>query len=1097
MIDKLAERATKAPEKMHPQEGDAMSQTASSASQAQRILSYWHKVEFFESAELKGIDHGQGAIHYRSDELVEFSNCLPWLDQQAIRRAGTQYRVDNSYRFKLYLGLFRREEIFAVARDAYPEQSEAWVERSRDEGLTCSLTAMVREDGTLDRGSIVISTAPWVLGALQQGTLDAVTLDAFEAATEVFRERLTTILTVADNLKSEHGLPPALSTFEIIEMLKAMQGWTAFAPQSEAPALVVQLLPGSSDYATPADQTPPAGADAWAPLAQLAQRLDAPDGEAIETTTDESTSEASGAINELAILNSFFIRDLETILRQLKERPLTPGSPLARYLSGEAQRHPDLLLPEGRSLLMEQLSPRRMPAGRWPGEDAHSMSLMQQFAINTIDQELEDGGLYSVNGPPGTGKTTMLRDLVARNVTKRAEVLAALGSPGAAFGENLTVKLDDQLKPIKTLIPELTGFEMVVASSNNAAVENVTQELPQTKALGDAYQALAYLKPVGQKLAASHEPRGSKLHVDTLPPDKACWGLIATALGNKSNRTTFGERVFFKPTQQCQTDGEAEHYRTLVPALKELAEKGDALQDFRAAQRAFTAAARQVEAIHQDIERLQALKQLEAQIEQTRRQVEVKQRLARRVALWRQDQLAARVSFWPLNAYFRHRAILKRIAQREQRTTQQAEVSQQRLVSLEKKRDAQRQVCEPLEARYQDLRLPDAALDLECPAIQRTSFGHCEALNEARGQLTGRAFELHQAWLVAAYADKKNQLWATIGSLMALLNGGVDDREAAKALWQILFMIVPVVSSTFASIANQFRALGEGGIGWLFVDEAGQAPPQQAVGALWRAKRAVVVGDPLQIEPVFTVPAGLVEAMARGEFERDWYLWSPTTSSVQVVADRANPYGTNEISDEFWVGSPLRVHRRCDEPMFSIANRIAYNDKMLHGNDKLPPGPGDSRWFDVEGSVQGKHFVPAQAEQVARMLKPHIAKTGKPPSVYIISPFKAVANGVKQHLEQALPADVFGGRDKLHDWLHQRVGTVHTFQGKEEDNVIFVLGLAKESSGAAEWASSKPNLLNVAVTRAKKRLYIVGSADIWAGKAYFSDAKESLVQEKE
>ncbi|MCM2973293.1 AAA domain-containing protein [Larsenimonas suaedae] len=1069
-----------------------MSQAASSASQAERILSFWHKVEFFESTELKGIDHGQGAIHYRSDELVDAPNSLPWLDRQTIRRAGAQYRVGNAYRFKLYLGLFRRQEIFEVARKAYPEQSEAWMERSRDEGLTCSLTAMVKEDGTLDRQSIEISTAPWVLGALQQGTLDAVTLDAFEAATEVFRERLTTILTVADNLKSEHGLPPVLSTFEIIEMLKAMQGWTAFAPQSEAPALVVQLLPGHSGNAEHPGDMVSIGSETWTPLAQLSARLDAPEDGAAETTAGDSAAELSTAINEIAILNSFFIRDLETILCQLKDRPLAPGSPLARYLSGEVPRHPDLLLPEGRALLMEQLSPRRMPAGRWPGEDAHSMSLMQQFAINTIDQELEDGGLYSVNGPPGTGKTTMLRDLVARNITKRAEVLAALGSPGAAFGENLTVKLDDQLKPIKTLIPELAGFEMVVASSNNAAVENVTQELPQTKALGDAYQALSYLKPVGQKLAASHEPRGSKLYVEALAPDKACWGLIATALGNKSNRTTFGERIFFKPIDQCEAEGEAEHYRTLVPALKALAEKGGALEDFRAAQRAFNEAKKRVEAAHQDIARLQALKQLVRQTEEGRRRAEIDRRLASRVALWRGKRQAVKVALWPITAYCRHRAQLKQLAQRERRAAQQAEVSEQRLASLEKRLNAEREACHTLETRYQDVLLPDEMLDLDAAEVQRTSFGHCKALNEARGQLTARAFELHQAWLVAAYADKKNQLWATISSLMALLNGSIDDREAAKALWQMLFLIVPVVSSTFASIANQFRALGEGEIGWLFVDEAGQAPPQQAAGALWRAKRAVVVGDPLQIEPVFTVPAGLVEAMAKGEFERDWYKWSPTVSSVQVVADRANPYGTNEISDELWVGSPLRVHRRCDEPMFSIANRIAYNDKMLHGNDDLVPGPGDSRWFDVEGEVSGKHFVPAQAAKVAGMLKRHIDKTGELPSVYVISPFKAVAQGLQTELANRLDATAFGGASALRDWLKARVGTVHTFQGKEEDSVILVLGLSSESPGAANWASAKPNLLNVALTRAKKRVYVVGSTEIWGSKQYFSEASEKL-----
>ncbi|WIX32646.1 AAA domain-containing protein [Salinicola sp. JS01] len=1079
-----------------------------SPTQAERILSFWHKVEFFESAELKDIDDGKGAIHYRSAELVDTPDCLPWLNAEHVRRAGRRYRPGSGYRYKLYLGLFKRSEIFAIARDAYPSQSDAWVERSRDEGLTCSLTVKVKQDGVIDRESFKISTATWVLGALQQGCLDTVTLEAFEAASEVFRERLNTILTVADNLKHEHALPLCLTPFELIEMLKAMQSWTAFSPGSDAPAVVVQVCKpkkimndsvGSCDVST-----------SWTPLEVLPRRLqaltnEAPSAPASDMVPGAESEAESGAeevrapedalplVNELDILNSFYIRDLERVLAQAKERGLAPGSPLARYLQGPGEKKPDLLLSEGKSLLMRNLAMERMPLGRWPGEDAHAMSLMQQFAINTIDEELAESGLYSVNGPPGTGKTTMLRDLVASNVVKRATVLAGLSAPEAAFEEDIEVKINDQPQPIKTLIPELTGFEMVVASSNNAAVENVTRELPQAKALGAAYRELGYLKPVAQKLAAEHDKRDDgKTHVEALTSDKDCWGLIATSLGKKGNRDTFGERVFFTSIAKCEAQGEAEHYSTLIPTLKALAEGRDAKRDFKTVQHAFREAQREVESAQADLKRLLALKHLEAQTASVRRQAEKHRGFAARVALWKSEQQAKRTPFWPLGEYWKQWAILKQIQRRERRAAQQAEVSQQRLASLERRLESEQAECAPLQQRYPDVLLPDDSLDLEAAEVQRTSFGHCKALNQARGKLTACAFELHQAWLVALYADRSNQLVPTINALMPMLNGKIDDRDAAKALWQMLFMIVPVVSSTFASTANQFKALNEGEIGWLFIDEAGQASPQQAVGALWRARRAIVVGDPLQIEPVFTVPAELVEAMAKGEFERDWYKWSPTVSSVQVVADRANPYGTKEISDAFWVGSPLRVHRRCDEPMFSIANRIAYNDKMLHGNDSLPPGPGDSRWFEIDGNVSGKHFVPAQAAKVASMLKPHIERTGAPPNVYVISPFKAVAQGVRQHLERELPAAQFGGQDNLRNWLKARVGTVHTFQGKEEDNVILVLGLSRDSPGAAEWAASKPNLLNVALTRAKKRVYIVGSTDIWANKKYFSEAKAQL-----
>jgi hypothetical protein len=80
------------------------------------------------------------------------------------------------------------------------------------------------------------------------------------------------------------------------------------------------------------------------------------------------------------------------------------------------------------------------------------------------------------------------------------------------------------------------------------------------------------------------------------------------------------------------------------------------------------------------------------------------------------------------------------------------------------------------------------------------------------------------------------------------------------------------------------------------------------------------------------------------------------------------------------------------------------------------------------------------------------------------------------------------GLTGVEKWIKRSVGTVHTFQGKEADSVILILGADDNSKGAAQWAASKPNLLNVAATRAKYRFYIVGSKRLWSQLKYFDTA---------
>lgn len=349
--------------------------------------------------------------------------------------------------------------------------------------------------------------------------------------------------------------------------------------------------------------------------------------------------------------------------------------------------------------------------------------------------------------------------------------------------------------------------------------------------------------------------------------------------------------------------------------------------------------------------------------------------------------------------------------------------------------------------------------------------------NEARSKVFLSALALHKAFIEAnADTMRKN-----LQGAMDILAGGVPDRapaEGVAAAWSALFFVVPVISTTFASFDRLFSHLCKEALGWLMIDEAGQAAPQTAAGAIWRARRTVVVGDPLQLEPVVTIPMTLQQSLR--QYYRTEETWLPGKTSVQQLADRVSRWGTllEGFDEPIWVGAPLRVHRRCDRTMFDISNKVAYDGLMVFGTperQKLDLQP--STWLSVVSNEAEGHWIPEEGV-LAESLITELLTTGVPASeVFLISPFRAVVKRLRQL------ATRFEGI---------QAGTIHTVQGKEANVVILVLGGDPRRPGAKKWASSKPNLLNVAASRAMRRLYVVGNQEEWSSYRFFSTASSEL-----
>lgn len=1077
------------------------------------VLQFWHRLEFFSPFDLdKRVEPSERKhiIWLREDDLQER------LTELAAYAPPPGKRITSAY---LFAGVFSMGELERFANELAPasDGDDAFedAERGLPEGRSCFAQLSLGTGFGINFDDIEVSTLPWAMGQCRKTGLNALGHRAYHDSQQRLKDDFRGI---RDRASADMAAPLAKAT--ILDVLAALEAWANFElPRGDIPVACVEINLGDAKPSKAKADTSPAYIS------------EASAGDVSKATEDTEIDEAEEPDDlQIGILNSFFITDLEAAM-DLVEQGGHLGA-LAPYLMARPEGAAiDLYGPDGPDAVLQGLSPELSNRGRWMSPPDHAMSLMQQFAINKVIAMRSGQGLFSVNGPPGTGKTTLLRDIIADNIVARAEVLSRYKKASEAF-ERQKIKYDDgqgHLATVSILKAELTGFGMVVASSNNAAVENISRDLPKASSI-NAPEGFGYLRPVAHKLA-TQKPDGT---FENLPDGDRPWGLIAAALGKKANRRLFRDRIYVPVEATTEADaGDVVSPETIWqwrknyagPSFAEASEafrKQSKLVEEETAKAARFAELGNVLAMHtldsfvtghrrrlEDAalrmdhakDELEKSKQIVTALERDMDDLKEEERLLdrQRPVWW--SRLFARP------AAQAHRGRVQENADRQirlrrrlsdARASADAESPRQlRLanVALQQATDdlaAAEDNFRGMETEFQNLNqqgytLPDTGLDdFEQESVQISGLWHTHRLAGARSALTRSALALHEAWF-AEVVQTGGGFGGNIVAVGHLLDGYIVDDPAP--IWESLFMVVPVISTTFASFARQFAGMGAGSLGWVFIDEAGQAAPQAAVGALMRSRRAVAIGDPLQIEPVFTLPKGLIDTLARLSPTTAEGAWSPDRKSVQVLADQANRFGASistEGDDTIWIGSPLRVHRRCSDPMFSLANEIAYQGKMVFGGkERLPggnviPDLGPSAWIDIRGKVVGKQNVPAQVKFMAELLHAASLQQGHLPDLYVISPFKEVANTMKEAFRKIDWHHLGLTKRGLSKWLAQRVGTVHTFQGKEEETVFMVLGVDATKPGAAGWAASKPNLLNVALTRAKRRFYAVGNRELWS-----------------
>ena len=838
--------------------------------------------------------------------------------------------------------------------------------------------------------------------------------------------------------------------------------------------------------------------------------------------------------------SSFFLDDLQLVLQRIDT--LKDNNKVLSYINSLNQdiEHYDLL--KDTEKMRKWYNPKVLPYGRWPSE--FNLSFMQQIAVNIAKENPKD--VFSVNGPPGTGKTTLLKDIIASNIVERAAKFCESNHVNDIFKK---VVGRDGTSFYYDIPSDIAAYGMLVLSSNNKAVENITLELPNISSVEEGTNGSTLFHPdsSNQQVDLSYFAKDKKYQfvksnevyftflADRLAESNEQWGLISARLGKKSNINTF------------------------MPVLDVLSSDMSSIMRMPSAQDAFESAKKQFQAQHNLVkalftyvtayeENIHLIQELKGKIDKLKEEVLViNEQLSKYDDLddnllkliERKNSIESKLielnskrsiidkiwsaTNWSILEAMSNAALLSVI---EDETTKLQNVKGEldalhQLVNeresiintkdglladikgfdntLQEIEETQQDILGILKTDNKDTIhcFDDIASKLMSPDEDRaeahTAFLYmCNYLNECREHLLYDALQLQKA-VVMSDAFRKNmqllsQYWGSLNDRKNLQKN-FDLDAIFPALLNSLMIAVPVISSTFAAVERfLINCKSESSLGTIIIDEAGQASPHMLVGTLFRAQKAVVVGDPKQIEPVQTVQDLFVEKIGGEGIGK----YRSKELSVQSLADAQNPFAgitKNLDGSEYWVGCPLVIHRRCKNPMFTVANELSYGGFMINKtmDPKEPIEPcKESCWItydtsNIESTTGKDRYIQLQGQIAFELIQKLRARTVEFKDIFIITPFTSVAYGFKKYME-SLSNDIVNWtkEDNKKDWLDDNIGTVHTFQGKEAKVVIYMLGCQSDDSanGAIKWVNA--NNVNVAFTRAREYIYVIGDATKWA-----------------
>ena len=334
-----------------------------------------------------------------------------------------------------------------------------------------------------------------------------------------------------------------------------------------------------------------------------------------------------------------------------------------------------------------------------------------------------------------------------------------------------------------------------------------------------------------------------------------------------------------------------------------------------------------------------------------------------------------------------------------------------------------------------------------------------------------------------------------------LKSRGKKGRKTLEKNWRRWMKLTPCVVATFFRLPAELHCKRHDGNGFvddyalnfvdlLIVDEAGQVLPEVAAPSFALAKQALIIGDTQQIEPIWSIPAAvdignLISAglLSRDKVDDDYAAFcdsgrSAANGSVMSIAQSTSRY---HYDRDLARGMYLYEHRRCYDSIIDYCNALCYKGKLEPRRGAKPHGglPGLG-YLHIDGRCQQKQggsrhnlleaqtiaaWIKANEQELTQRYKKELWEI-----LGVITPFGAQTQSIIEACS-ALGIRTGKGDGEV------TIGTVHSFQGAERPVVIFSAVYSKHADGP--FIDRRDSMLNVAVSRAKDSFLVFGDMDLF------------------